>query len=25
MKQEGRIVLHPETEAWIEKELGYGG
>jgi hypothetical protein len=24
MKQEGRIVLHPETEAWIEKELGYG-
>jgi hypothetical protein len=24
MKQEGRITLHYETQAWIEKELGYG-
>jgi hypothetical protein len=23
MKTEGRIVLHPETEAWVDKELGY--
>ena len=24
MKAEGRITLHPETEAWVESELGYG-
>jgi hypothetical protein len=23
MKKEGRIVLHPETEAWLDAQLGY--